>query len=119
MKRRKTVSVTPAMGASTVAGRISTPPMRNDSGKARAGGADRSVRAISGALSGESASGSDLYQYFCTNLFYVVGLYIGEGLTCTGPWVHMPSLQLFLASHPSADCDRRGVYRRRQILPQT
>src|SRR5581483_8623957 len=32
MKRRKTVSVTPAMGASTVAGRISTPPSDTEAG---------------------------------------------------------------------------------------
>jgi hypothetical protein len=32
MKRRKTVSVTPAMGASTVAGAISTPPIRTEAG---------------------------------------------------------------------------------------
>ena len=32
MKRRKTVSVTPAMGASTVAGAISTPPMHTRAG---------------------------------------------------------------------------------------
>jgi hypothetical protein len=40
MNRRKTVSVTPDIGASTVAGRISTPPIRTHSGtRAPRGGA--------------------------------------------------------------------------------
>ena len=36
MKRRKTVSVTPAMGARTVAGEIRTPPTLNEAGNIRA-----------------------------------------------------------------------------------
>ena len=43
MKRRKTVSVTPAMGASTVAGRISTPPSVTDAGTRASAGAMRSA----------------------------------------------------------------------------
>ena len=43
MKRRKTVSVTPAMGASTVAGRISTLPMETDAGTRAPAGATRSA----------------------------------------------------------------------------
>src|SRR5271165_2483754 len=43
MKRRKTVSVMPAIGASTVAGRISTPPSETDAGTRAAAGAVRSA----------------------------------------------------------------------------
>ena len=42
MKRRKTVSVMPAMGASTVAGRISTLPIDTDAGTRASAGALRS-----------------------------------------------------------------------------
>src|SRR3954469_9040545 len=38
MKRRNTVSVTPAMGAKTVAGEMRTPPMWKDSGTRACGG---------------------------------------------------------------------------------
>src|SRR5664279_1747304 len=43
MKRRKTVSVMPAMGARTVAGRISTVPRVTDAGTRTPGGATRSA----------------------------------------------------------------------------
>src|SRR5579884_2018638 len=43
MKRRKTVSVTPAIGARTVAGRISTPPRETQAGTRASGGATRSA----------------------------------------------------------------------------
>src|ERR1019366_7079379 len=43
IKRRNTVSVTPAMGASTVAGRISTPPSDTDAGTRASAGALRSA----------------------------------------------------------------------------
>src|SRR5215469_6925845 len=53
-KRRNTVSVTPAMGASTVAGAISTPPMLTD------------ARMLSGATSC-AATVTELSQNFCTD----------------------------------------------------
>src|SRR5215469_3058528 len=53
-KRRNTVSVTPAMGASTVAGAISTPPMLTD------------ARMLAGATSC-AATVAELSQNFCTD----------------------------------------------------
>src|SRR6266852_5118690 len=60
MKRRKTVSVTPAMGARTVAGEMVTAPNRTDSGTG-----------ICSARAGTPAPISlELSQNFRTNLFY-------------------------------------------------
>src|SRR5437899_12413171 len=65
MKRRKTVSVTPAIGASTVAGEISTPPIRTK------GGTGVSVRAAPPAARVASRlTGSGFSQYLRTILFY-------------------------------------------------
>jgi hypothetical protein len=61
IKRRKTVSVTPAMGASTVAGAIRTFPMVKDEGT----GTARVARAPS------PATGPDVSQYLRTPLFYL------------------------------------------------
>ena len=43
MKRRKTVSVTPAMGASTVAGAMRTQPMHNSAGTLAVAGMVRAL----------------------------------------------------------------------------
>src|SRR6185312_5409931 len=59
MKRRNTVSVTPAMGASTVAGAIRTFPIVNEDGT------DCVARTPS------PASGPELSQYLRTPLFYL------------------------------------------------
>src|SRR5690348_1810190 len=68
MKRRKTVSVTPAMGARTVAGEMVTAPNRTDCGtgicSARAGPALSEVEGTPAPTSPE------LSQNFRTNLFY-------------------------------------------------
>jgi hypothetical protein len=61
MKRRKTVSVTPAMGASTVAGAILTPPITTEEGT---GFADV-------ARAPSPASGPELSQNLRTTLFYL------------------------------------------------
>lgn len=63
MKRRKTVSVTPAMGARTVAGAMRTLPMLNEVGKVRArvGCGDSPVR---------PGIATELSQNFPTALFY-------------------------------------------------
>jgi hypothetical protein len=63
MKRRKTVSVTPAMGARTVAGEMVTFPIESEVGTVR----------VARALIPASANGSDpadLSQNFLTLLFY-------------------------------------------------
>jgi hypothetical protein len=60
MNRRNTVSVTPAMGASTVAGAIGTPPSDTDPGTARMLCGDRS--ALAEVL-------PELSQYLRTSLF--------------------------------------------------
>ena len=65
MKRRKTVSVTPAMGARTVAGAILTPPIMSDG--------DTGVHARTAAEpTGETPISPlpELSQNLRTNLFY-------------------------------------------------
>src|SRR5208337_836438 len=70
MKRRKTVSVTPDMGASTVAGEIATFPILNDAGNTRASaGPDNGATGVSPVL---EAATSALSQNFCTVRFYVL-----------------------------------------------
>src|SRR6185369_12471390 len=63
MKRRNTVSVTPAMGASTVAGAMRTFPMVNQEGTG--------VVLASVARAPSPASGPELSQYLRTTLFYL------------------------------------------------
>ena len=64
MKRRKTVSVTPAIGARTVAGAMRTFPILNDAGKSRAVfDPDEGATGVSPVL---GAAGAALSQYFCT-----------------------------------------------------
>src|SRR5271167_447381 len=70
IKRRKTVSVTPAMGASTVAGAISTLPIFRVAGTPRAGPAVSS--GAKGASPVRVTAASVLSQNFCTPLFYVL-----------------------------------------------
>src|SRR5579884_358979 len=77
MKRRKTVSVTPAMGASTVAGVIRTGPICKESGTTA--DADCGVRVSPG-----------LSQNFFTKLFYLrgsgeLGVEISESFLQHGP----------------------------------
>lgn len=67
MKRRKTVSVTPAMGASTVAGEISTWPMVTEEGTRAL-----TRRASVGPLVSADGLGG-VSQYLRTRLFYVAG----------------------------------------------
>ena len=73
MKRRNTVSVTPAMGASTVAGEIATPAICKLGGKTSGGrtllSADRSVVRVGGAAMFIPAGFS---QNLRTYLFYVL-----------------------------------------------
>jgi hypothetical protein len=59
MKRRKTVSVTPAMGASTVAGAIRTFPIISEDGTACV------------ARAPSPATGSEFSQYLRTPLLYL------------------------------------------------
>src|SRR5882724_1585902 len=61
MNRRNTVSVTPAMGASTVAGRISTPPKSSNGGTGVLARAKASV-----AADPPGDAPSELSQYFRT-----------------------------------------------------
>ena len=67
MNLRNTVSVTPAIGASTVAGEMVTDPICKEGGTTRgAGPRDRSSGAVlSGTLSSEAA-GAELSQNFRT-----------------------------------------------------
>ena len=78
MNRRNTVSVTPAIGANTVAGEIVTDPIRNDEGttarvgKARVGWTLPSA-SLRANLSDNSVPGDapgELSQNFFTGLFY-------------------------------------------------
>jgi hypothetical protein len=62
MKRRKTVSVTPAMGASTVAGEMVIPPMQTEVGKTRV------ARAL---LPASAAAATELSQNLRTRVFYL------------------------------------------------
>src|SRR5882762_1614477 len=64
MKRRNTVSVTPAMGASTVAGRISTPPKSSNASTGVLARGKASVAADSPA-----ADPPELSQYFRTGCY--------------------------------------------------
>src|SRR6266436_4206536 len=65
IKRRKTVSVTPAMGASTVAGAMRTFPIITDEGTG-------TVRVARVACAGDSpAPGPELSQYLRMDLFYL------------------------------------------------
>ena len=80
MKRRKTVSVTPAIGARTVAGAICTLPIDKDAGTR----VDRMLPSAAGtALPGDPFLRSvGLSQNFFTGLFYFDGCcrgYIPEG----------------------------------------
>ena len=63
MKRRKTVSVTPAMGASTVAGAMATVPIFRLAGKSFAAGTDEGE---TGVCAVRPATASGLSQIFCT-----------------------------------------------------
>src|SRR2546423_11931776 len=73
MKRRKTVSVTPAMGARTVAGVMGTLPIKRRTGTGARGGASRTA----------SSEPRELSQDLRTNLFYLdwqtKALAFGEG----------------------------------------
>src|SRR5271167_2569974 len=62
MKRRKTVSVTPAMGARTVAGAMVTAPMEREAGTTRV------ARALPPAST--ASTSAELSQNFFTALFY-------------------------------------------------
>jgi hypothetical protein len=64
MKRRNTVSVTPAMGARTVAGERRTLPMLKDAGKSRA--VFDAEHEATGVSPVPGAAGAALSQYFCT-----------------------------------------------------
>src|ERR1700688_1681812 len=64
MKRRKTVSVTPAMGARTVAGAMRTRPILKDAGKSRA--VFDPEHGATGVSPVPGAAGAALSQYFCT-----------------------------------------------------
>jgi hypothetical protein len=69
MKRRKTVSVTPDMGARTVAGEIATFPILRDAGNTRAGVGLYSVGPGNGATGVSpvpAAAALALSQNFCT-----------------------------------------------------
>src|SRR6185503_6516296 len=68
MNRRNTVSVTPAMGASTVAGAMRTFPMVNQEGT---GVVLAGVVLASVARAPSPASGPELSQYLRTTLFYL------------------------------------------------
>src|SRR5271166_3044451 len=70
MKRRKTVSVMPAMGASTVAGRISTAPSVTDAGTRTPAGAMRWA-GLSKNLVIRKPWNSDSNFYVRTNLLVV------------------------------------------------
>src|SRR5205807_5928201 len=70
MKRRKTVSVTPAMGARTVAGVIWTPPMERLEGTGFRGAAWRTKPALS--LSKGVSAPHELSQNFFT-VFILLG----------------------------------------------
>jgi hypothetical protein len=65
MNRRKTVSVTPAMGARTVAGRIVTEPIVSEAGTTRAARASRHASAA------RTLAAPELSQNFFTRLFYL------------------------------------------------
>ena len=67
MNRRKTVSVTPAIGASTVAGEIVTPPIDSEVGTTRVAAGDRAARPPA------HPAATELSQNFFTVLFYWLG----------------------------------------------
>src|ERR1039458_4762959 len=69
MKRRKTVSVTPAMGASTVAGEIVTVPMERLSGTSFRGAAWRA--GVPAPHESAPSRPCELSQNFFTSLFYL------------------------------------------------
>src|SRR5690242_16088680 len=69
MKRRNTVSVTPAMGASTVAGAMRTFPMVSEEGT---GVVLAGVVSACVARAPSPASGPELSQYLRTSPFYLV-----------------------------------------------
>ena len=85
MKRRKMVSVTPAMGASTVAGRTSTGPIEKDAGT-RAGTGSPPVSAESRGLSiqcffmdlpsGKGACGASCRNRFGWSLTFVTAKFM-------------------------------------------
>src|SRR5580658_3602946 len=68
MKRRKTVSVTPAIGASTVAGAMRTLPIFKLAGNV--GAAPEMEDGATGAPPARAAAASVLSQNFCTPPFY-------------------------------------------------
>ena len=67
MKRRKTVSVTPAMGASTVAGAMRTPPIITEEGT----GIARAAKAVCVVESESPATDPEVSQDLRTALFYL------------------------------------------------
>ena len=87
MKRRKTVSVTPAMGANTVAGRISTPPRETDEASDTSGSAGTPARAKVSV-----AAFPGLSQYFRINLILAGPLFVPRvhGLSRTASRLTLP-----------------------------
>src|SRR5882757_4160591 len=74
MKRRKTVSVTPAIGARTVAGAISMPPMERAAGTGFCGAAWRGKPSLSlskGVPAPLGPLATELSQDLRTGLFYL------------------------------------------------
>src|SRR5580700_4225712 len=82
MNRRNTVSVTPAIGASTVAGEMATLPIVSEAGTTRASEAENVARALLPA-SAASAPAPEVSQNFFTVLFY-----LPRKTACTKPAVH-------------------------------
>src|SRR6202140_71755 len=80
LKRRKTVSVTPAGGGRTVAGAISTFPIFKAVGKAR-------VSVGTGVSPVRPAAASVLSQNFCTSVFYVLS---SRAEMCDNPRCSLP-----------------------------
>jgi len=71
MNRRKTVSVTPAIGASTVAGAIWTPPMDRRVGTRPATGAFARPASEASQSAPAAPLPTELSQDFRTGLFYL------------------------------------------------
>jgi len=70
MNRRNTVSVTPAIGAKTVAGETVTDPIRNDAGTTARVGRACVGRTLLSDNSVPGAGADELSQNFFTGLFY-------------------------------------------------
>jgi len=76
MKRRNTVSVTPAIGASTVAGETATVPTERFAGTGLMGTPWRTKPALSlskGVSAPHEPEPAELSQNFFTDLFYLAG----------------------------------------------